>query len=162
MYSEIREHMREKHIIFKCDTCDFTSSSDVCTHNKGSCKIRFYWNSTTEAWCFVEKSSNSNVQIIAEKVRFMCSSCQKYFSTDHRLFNPVYPYEMWDKLSYWGKEEIKCHICEYTDFYCSSMVSHTQNVHKRTDSWIANLQLKHTHHWNDVPKSAKCNVECKL
>ena len=43
--------------------------------------------------------SNSNVQIIAEKVRFMCPSCRKFFSTEHRLFNHVYPYERWEKVS---------------------------------------------------------------
>ena len=157
--------MREKHRIFKCDTCDFTSSSEVGLKvHITKVHARLYPIETNQQKpdIPVEKSSNSINQRVAEKIRYMCPSCQKFCSTEHRLFNHVYPYERWEKLSYRGKEEIKCDICEYTDFYCSSMVSHKENVHKRTYSSLANLQSKHTHHWNDEPTSAKCNVECKL
>ena len=80
MYSEIREHMREKHRIFKCDTCDFTSSSEV------------------------------GLKVHITKVH------ARLYPIETKQQKPDIPVE----------------------------------------------KSKHTHHWNDEPTSAKCNMECKL
>ena len=102
IYSEIREHMREKHRIFKCDICDITSLSDVGLKvhtTKVNAKLDPVETKQEKTDVPVKKSINSDVKRVAEKVRFMCPSCRKYFSIEHRLFNHVYPYERCGKLS---------------------------------------------------------------
>ena len=85
-----------------CNTCDFTSSSYVGLKvhtTKVNAKLDPIETKQEKTDVPVKKSINSDVKRVAEKVRFMCPSCRKFFSTEHRLFNHVYPYERWEKVS---------------------------------------------------------------